>query len=189
MGTFKNKKIIKNLIIIIAVTTLLSALVPLPTMAKTDTENGGKILTPIEDFVLFVCDKIMGWLQNTFTSSDGIEVRDNVWEFKYSPAIIFSGTVPALDINFMNPDSTVSTGSSAETYIKNSVQEYYGHRNKNYKSQYESAKNNGNTSFTKGGMTKQGVSFSYSVYYWIENDTLNIACMFDSGWKLIRRTI
>lgn len=185
MKRIKKQSKIKQIVCIILIIMLCNFIIPNISYAETDS---GTIFAPISKFTVFLCDTLMQFMQDTFITKDKIK-QGNSYNFQYSPAIIFSGTVPALDINFMNPDSTVSTGSSAETYIKNSVQEYYGHRNKNYKSQYESAKNNGNTSFIKGGMTKQGVSFSYSVYYWIENDTLNIACMFDSGWKLIRRTI
>ena len=102
MKAYVNKKTIKNLIIIIFIITILSALVPVSVHAKTNTENGGKILTPIEDFALFLGDKVMQWLQNTFMSGDDIEVEEGKWEFKYSPAIIFSGEVPAFDINFIN---------------------------------------------------------------------------------------
>lgn len=114
MKTLINKKTMKNLIIIMAIITILSALVPKGCQAATDTANGGKLFTPISDFVLFICDSIMGWLQNTLVTPEDIEVSDNVWEFKYSPAIIFSGEVPALDINFINPGEDVTVTVTEE---------------------------------------------------------------------------
>ncbi len=128
MKAYINKKTIKNLIIIILIITILSALVPVSVHAKTNTENGGKILTPIEDFALFLGDKVMQWLQNTFMSGDDIEVEEGKWEFKYSPAIIFSGEVPAFDINFIKPnDKTISitekdgSNDSRETLASGSI--------------------------------------------------------------------
>ena len=130
MKTFRNKKTIKNLIIIILVITILSALVPIHVQAKTDTEEGGLLLTPIEDFVLFVCDKVMNWLQHTFVTPENIEIEEDVWDFKYSPAIIFSGNVPAFDINFIVPGDDIKVDYTvqidAETIeTENSKQDEY----------------------------------------------------------------
>ena len=104
MKPYVNKKITKNLIIIFVIVLITNSLLPNFVQAKTDTESGGGLLAPLEQFVVFLCDKVMEWLQNTFTSLDALEVYDGVYEFKYSPAIIFSGKVPALDINFIEPN-------------------------------------------------------------------------------------
>ena len=124
MKAYVNKKTIKNLIIIIFIITILSALVPVSVHAKTNTENGGKILTPIEDFALFLGDKVMQWLQETFMSKDSIEVEEGKWEFKYSPAIIFSGEVPAFDINFINPNTNTREDSGMKDWLTEQRKEF-----------------------------------------------------------------
>jgi len=103
MKLLKNKTT-KNLIIILALTAILSGLLPNYVHAALDTENGGGILEPIEQFVVYLCDNVMQWLQDRFISTEKIE-QDNgdyKYNFQYSPAIIFSGKVPALDINFVS---------------------------------------------------------------------------------------
>ena len=100
MKPLKNK-ITKNLIIIFIITAILSGTLPNYAQAATNTNSGGGLLAQIEKFCVFLCDEVMQWLQNTFTSPDSIEQPDGTYEFKYSPGIIFSGTVAAFDINFI----------------------------------------------------------------------------------------
>ena len=195
MKTFVNKTI-KNLISIILVITILNALVPIPVQAETDLENGGKIFTPIEDFVLFLCDKVMDWLQHTFVSTENIEIEEGVWDFKYSPSIIFSGTVPAFDINFIKPEESKTEQS---TSTKNNIEE-------TIKANLGSAKTKKNTDSTNFQNSKQkpdiqqmsvkvnldnnnnilqgsnyingttSVSKTFNAYYWVENNTVYIEC-------------
>ena len=103
MKPYVNKKITKNLIIIFVIVLITNSLLPNFVQAKTDTESGGGLLAPLEQFIVFLCDKVMEWLQNTFTSPESIDLGGGDYDFRYSPAIIFSGTVPALDINFIDP--------------------------------------------------------------------------------------
>lgn len=124
MKTYINKTIIKNLIIIMIITATLSTLVPTSVSAANDTEDGGGILHPIESFVLFLGDKVMEWLQHTFVSAENIEVEPEVWDFKYSPSIIFSGDVPALDINFISPNPGKGNVKNAEIYILANEEKY-----------------------------------------------------------------
>ena len=71
--------------------------------AELKVEEGGTVFDPIANLVTYICDSAMQFLQNTFISTDSINMTDGKYEFKYSPAIIFSGEVPAFDINFINP--------------------------------------------------------------------------------------
>lgn len=84
-------------------------------------EEGGALFTPISQFILGISDGIMSTLQAAFVGDENfanIITADSIketapghngrkgvttYKIKYSPAVIFSGEVPALDINFFNP--------------------------------------------------------------------------------------
>ena len=165
--------------------TILSALVPTPTQAETDTEDGGGILKPIEKFILFVCDKVMQWLQNTFVSAESIKVEDGVWDFKYSPAIIFSGTVPALDVNFISPNKESLTSNKYDEYIKEHIiSYYYAHNNNTDDTAYNQARNHEGYSSATGKFRLQNEGITYTVRYWTEDDIVYFECKFDRGWGI-----
>lgn len=103
MKPLKNK-ITKNLIIILSITAILSGVLPNYVYAETDTEEGGGLLAPMEKFCVFVCDNVMQWLQEHLKSTEEIDQGDGTYKFQYSPGIIFSGTIPAFDINFIDPE-------------------------------------------------------------------------------------
>ena len=105
MKSILTREKIKKLIIVLFVITTLGNFIPKTTYAKTDTNGGGVILAPISTFTTFVCDKLMNWLQTSFVTTETIKPGDGSsgYNFQYSPAIIFSGNVPALSINFINP--------------------------------------------------------------------------------------
>lgn len=107
MKAFLNIKTTKKLIIVLIITVILSGFLPGFAQAKTDTENGGRMLEPIERFVVYICDKVMQWMQTTFVSTDDIDQGDGTYNYQFSPAVIFSGTVPAFDIDFINPNDEV----------------------------------------------------------------------------------
>ena len=136
MKPLKNKKI-KNLIIILAITVILSGMLPNYIYAATDTANGGGILEPIEQFVVYLCDEVMQWMQNMFTSKERIEQSNGEYNynFQYSPAIIFSGDVPALDINFIDPNKDRSYVIDFESFVLEKKDEYYQNSVK-YESEY-----------------------------------------------------
>lgn len=175
MRTFINKKIIRNLIIIMAIITTLSTLVPVSVIAANDTEDGGGILHPIEKFVLFLCDKVMNWLQHTFVSADNIEVEPEVWDFKYSPAIIFSGKVPALDINFIDPMDSISNVGNLQSYIIQN-EETYRITQSVETEEYEQKLNDLKTRGYDGVVTNREYKYTstkhtiiYDIYYYIDN--------------------
>lgn len=180
MKAYTNKKTIKNLIIIISIVTILSTLVPTSVQAKTDTEDGGGILHPIENFVLFLCDKVMGWLQKTFVTTEDIKVDDGVWNFQYSPAIIFSGEVPAFDINFITPGETRTSTTSIGNYIKENEGTYRAVPSVD-ESVYEQKLNELNNRGYDGVLADREYVYrssnvprtvQYDIYYYIEGNTL-----------------
>ena len=105
----KATKIVNKIIICLVVVIMLCNFVmPNFSYAVRDTEEGGPLFQSLIEFTTFVGDGLMQWMQNMFTSSDKIEQEDGTYKFKYTPAIIFSGTVPALDINFISPKEDTS---------------------------------------------------------------------------------
>lgn len=87
-------------------------------------EEGGALFTPISQFLLAIADGVMATMQGAFIGDEKISnlinsnsikvttpgdeeglIRDGVtaYSIKYSPAAIFSGKIPALDVNFFNP--------------------------------------------------------------------------------------
>lgn len=98
-------------------------------LGKEDSINdqsnkGGALFTPITDFLIGISDHVMGTLQSVFLedrkvlsnllTADAIKLEGplegllssetvTLYMIKYSPAAIFAGNVPALDVNFFNP--------------------------------------------------------------------------------------
>lgn len=87
----------------------------------SEEEEGGALFTPISQFILGIADGVMSTLQATFIgdenfsniiTSDAIKEETlgnkggkgvTTYRIKYSPAVIFSGNIPAFDINFFSP--------------------------------------------------------------------------------------
>ena len=201
MKIFINRKTIKNIVKSILIITILSMLVPVLVQAKTDTEDGGGFVHPVEDFILFLGDKVMEWLQNTFVSMDSIEVEEGIFEFKYSPAIIFSGTVPAFDINFIDQEghkieknhdsyveetvksnlkSAIDKQNTDQTNFNTAENNYYNNVNGDYRKveiKVKLDKNNNirvGSDYINGGETSNERTF-YAIY-WIEDEYIKIEC-------------
>lgn len=80
------------------------SILPSFVQANTDINNGGTIFEPILKFAAYLSDACMQCMQNMFVTTDPIEKEENgkkTYEFKYSPAIIFSGDIAGLDIDFI----------------------------------------------------------------------------------------
>ena len=127
MGFFAKNAIIKKILIVLTTIIIISNFI-MPNYVKA--ANGGKLFTPITDLIVGIADRIMATLEAIFVGElDGMDViggaeieeqsPDMSWRpsfgpwdgsvtrysIKYSPAIIFSGRVPGLDINFIEPMS------------------------------------------------------------------------------------
>ena len=195
MQKLHNKGIIKKLIIcIITAIMLCNFAVPNFAYASIFPDEGGLIFKAIAQFVTYLGDKTMEWLQNTFTSIDKIEQEDGTYIFKYSPAIIFSGKVPALDINFINP-SSISIHETADN-LQDKIDEIYfstwtylqNWRSKgktgdtDYKEDYEKAKNDAQYTHVSGSYPYMGGdTVDYDAYYLVnvEKNELYICCRYD----------
>ena len=104
----------------------------MPTYVHAKLEPGGKLFTPISAFLMGIFDRILATLQAMFVGktdnlADEILSAGSIanpttptdetstpwagtmaattYSIRYSPAIIFSGMVPAFDINYINPMS------------------------------------------------------------------------------------
>ncbi len=88
------------------------------------SSKGGALFTPITDFLIGIADNVIGTLQSVFLedrkvlsnllTADAIKIDGpsgsllssksiTLYMIKYSPAAIFAGNIPALDVNFFNP--------------------------------------------------------------------------------------
>lgn len=113
---------IKKIICIIIILMLCNFIIPNNIYAAQEEESG-TIFAPFSKFVTFLCDSLMQFMQKTLISQADIKGQDGVWDFKYSPAIIFSGTVPAFDINFINPN--IKPSNDYIDFLKKNEDKYY----------------------------------------------------------------
>ena len=103
MKKLHSNKITKQIVLIIAIIMLCNFVMPINLYAATDTESGSKMLPYIAKFLCFIPDSFNGFLQNLFTNPGKIN-KENEFKIYYSPAIIFSGKVPALDTDFFKDE-------------------------------------------------------------------------------------
>ena len=95
----------KKIIIILIIVTFCNFIVPKISFAV----NGGQFFKPIAQSIAHASDIILGLFQGIFTGNKNLAIEANIptksmgYYILYSPGIIFSGKVPALDINFIHP--------------------------------------------------------------------------------------
>ena len=131
MEGFIKHTIIKKILIVLIVVVMLNNFI-MPTYVHAKSEPGGKLFTPISAFLMGIFDRILATLQAMFvgktdnladeilsagsianptTPTDETStpwagtMAASTYSIRYSPAIIFSGMVPAFDINYINPMS------------------------------------------------------------------------------------
>ena len=177
----------KKLIIVLFVITTLGNFMPKATYAGTDLEAGGVILAPISIFTTFVCDKLMNWLQTSFVTTDSISPKDGSGEynFRYSPAIIFSGNVPALSINFINPPDTEKETKKVteETVLEDDSYEMASADKKDEYEKITAESLAAKYSYTKENETRNETDTttgrSRTILEWKLNENENYKCEFD----------
>lgn len=181
MKKVKAKNLIKQIICIMLILMLCNFILPNYTFA-VKTEKGGSLMEVIAQFLCFIPDSVMNILQDMFIVHENIKVDDDTYSIKYSPGVIFSGQVPALDINFINPSTETKNGNNYGSYVRDNIPNFFVKRNTNDKEAYEKAKDRKDRFAISGGVPLQQARETYTAYYWVENDTLYIACRFDAGW-------
>ena len=181
MKKVKAKNLIKQIICITLILMLCNFILPNYTFA-VKTEKGGSLMETIAQFLCFIPDSVMNILQDMFIVHENIKIDDDTYSIKYSPGVIFSGQVPALDINFINPSTETKNGNNYGSYVRDNIPNFFVKRNTNDKDAYEKAKDRKDRFAISGGVQLQQARDTYTAYYWVENDTLYIACRFDAGW-------
>lgn len=122
MKLLKNKKVIKILSTILIVFTLFNFIMP----NYVQADFGGALFAPLGDLLCGIADVVLEILQNIFVTShtnilntlDTGLVAIPTYTIRYSPGIIFSGTVPALDINFIDYDPDEDDTDDLKYYIQ-----------------------------------------------------------------------
>ncbi len=190
MKLFTNKGFIKK--IIIAILLVMSFNFVSPTISQASF--GGALFEPISQLIVGVSDSIIMLLQYLFTGDENIsyggieEIDTNSYHIKYSPGIIFSGKVPGLDVNFINPNFTDSKGNDTY-YVKNGEGEW--NKGKDYNLDDEELKKIGFdknkatlTTTTTGGnkmlggaLYKDGVEKGHMIYTWTDSKTKIQYCL------------
>ncbi|MCL2354557.1 MAG: hypothetical protein FWC68_01450, partial [Oscillospiraceae bacterium] len=118
MSFLANKKWAKRIAIILIVITLFTFIMPVTSNASTF--GAANLVRPIFQFVVFLGDLTIGWLQYTFMGVRDIRIEtplmgvSDTFIIRYSPGVIFSGDVPGLDVNFMSPMSPTRTRRANE---------------------------------------------------------------------------
>lgn len=99
----KMKEIIKNSvlkkILIIIIVVIMSANFIMPTHVYAES-IGQKVVSGVFYLIAYVGDVGLSIMQKLMVGTGDLEVAGD-YEIKYSPGIIFSNVVPALDINFI----------------------------------------------------------------------------------------
>ena len=62
-----------------------------------------RVFDAIAEWLVELGDVVLSGLQEMFIGDASISLAETVYLIKYSPGIIFSGRVPALDVNFIKP--------------------------------------------------------------------------------------
>ena len=111
MKIVANKSLIKKISVALIVIILLNTFIPFYSNADEDEETGGKLFKPVFKMFAAIGDLVIKGLQNIFLGDgdikgegiDQLDRDDASFYIRYSPGIIFSGSVPGLDANFISP--------------------------------------------------------------------------------------
>lgn len=109
MKFFKDKQLNKVIILILIFTMSYNFIIPNHVQAISGDQFGGALFKPISQLLCKVGDLVIGGLQKYFLGDGEIEygineIKSATYNIRYSPGIIFSGGVPGLDVNFINPN-------------------------------------------------------------------------------------
>ncbi|MGN1301426.1 MAG: hypothetical protein ACI4U9_02740 [Clostridia bacterium] len=107
---------------------------------EKETDEGGKLVKPIAQLLCFIPDAVLETCQKMFVTTEpfkkseeeiekekdelqkGEEIR--YFSIKYSPGIIFSGTVPAFDVNFIKNNADEWDEKDYRDFIRKNFKEY-----------------------------------------------------------------
>lgn len=118
MKILKIKKIKKQIIYIVMFLMLCNFIMPNYSYASLENNDGGDLFVDLAQLLCFVPDVVIETLQHMFVSRQNIyDEETEEYKILYSPGTIFSGSVPAFDINFIKPNTYVSKDSNNQTSV------------------------------------------------------------------------
>lgn len=111
MKFFTNQQMTKKIIIAILLVMTFNFIAPITSQAE-DTPRGGKLFTPLFQLTCGIADLFIKGMQKIFMGTGdiksevnvGVSTGDSKFHILYSPGVIFSNKVPALDVNFFKPN-------------------------------------------------------------------------------------
>lgn len=110
MKNLTNKKAFKTISLMLVIIFITNVFMPIYSYADEDEETGGKLFKPIFKLFAGIGDLVMKGLQRIFIGNGDIKgegiseiEQEGAFLIRYSPGVIFSGEVPGLNANFINP--------------------------------------------------------------------------------------
>ena len=97
------EKLTKKIICIIIIVMLCSFIIPNLSFAVS-ANGGGSLIGEFAQLFCILPDAIIGGLQYMFVTEEGIKDENGEYQIMYSPGVIFSGKIPAFDIDFITPN-------------------------------------------------------------------------------------
>ena len=174
MKLFTNKEFSKK--IIIAILLVMSFNFISPTISQADA--GGALFKPISQFISWVADLIIQGLQTYFIGYG--DISDNAvpntddkiksYYIRYSPGIIFSGTVPGLKVNFINASKDEDDKQKYENIQTKYVHPDNGKENEGKEYNYEEDINEYGYNEDNQQSFYVGI-FEFQVRIWINEET------------------
>lgn len=103
MKVFLKNGLIKKLLIVFITIVMISNFI-MPNYAFAKNKDGNKLVNGFFYLLAWGGDAILKLMQKTMMGTADI-IENDAYAIKYSPGIIFSNTVPALDIDFIGANS------------------------------------------------------------------------------------
>lgn len=177
MKIINTKKLTKKIICIIIFLMLCNFIMPNNIFAAEE-EDSGTVFAPVCKFITFLCDNVMQFMQDTFTTPQKIKTAGNIYNFQYSPAIIFSGTVQAFDVNFIKPNTDIRSEGNYESFFKEKQKEYYKRARKqswgDYNSILQGLEGYQVITDRQTDITGLFTKYDYEIYYLQKNGVLDV---------------
>lgn len=104
MKVFLKNGLIKKLLIVFITIVMISNFI-MPNYAFAKNKDGNKLVNGFFYLLAWGGDAILKLMQKTMMGTADI-IENDAYAIKYSPGIIFSNTVPALDIDFIGANSS-----------------------------------------------------------------------------------
>ena len=124
MRLLSNNRILKTISLMLVIIFMFNLFAPVYSYSNEDEEIGGKLFRPIFKLFAGVGDLVIKTLQDIFIGDGNIaiaelpEIEEKTFKIRYSPGVIFSGNIPALDANFINPGKSLNVVNTSDAKWK-----------------------------------------------------------------------